>query len=61
MSMASIQGGDRRVVTQADIPNICSALELKPYQVVGVNWLLLIYENKVSGVLADEMGLEKTV
>ncbi|KAI9910407.1 hypothetical protein PsorP6_010598 [Peronosclerospora sorghi] len=61
MSLASIQGGYRRVVTQADILNICSTLELKPYQVVGVNWLLLLYENKVSGVLADEMGLGKMV
>ncbi|KAI9912461.1 hypothetical protein PsorP6_005411 [Peronosclerospora sorghi] len=49
-------GGDRRVVTQADIPNTCSTLELKSYQVVGVNWLLLLYENKVSGVLADDIG-----
>uniref|UniRef100_M4C517 ATP-dependent helicase n=1 Tax=Hyaloperonospora arabidopsidis (strain Emoy2) TaxID=559515 RepID=M4C517_HYAAE len=61
MSLASIDGGDRRVVTQADIPDICETLELKPYQVVGVNWLLLLHENKVSGVLADEMGLGKTV
>ncbi|KAI9906002.1 hypothetical protein PsorP6_014317 [Peronosclerospora sorghi] len=61
MLLASIQGGERRVVTQADIPNICSTLELKPYNVVCVNWLLLLYENKVSGVLADEMGLGKTV
>ncbi|OWZ19592.1 ATP-dependent helicase [Phytophthora megakarya] len=61
MSLTSINGGDRRVVTQADIPNICKTLELKPYQVVGVNWLLLLHENKVSGVLADEMGLGKTV
>ncbi|KAL4158393.1 hypothetical protein PRNP1_004169 [Phytophthora ramorum] len=61
MSLASIDGGDKRVVTQADIPNICETLELKPYQVVGVNWLLLLHENNVSGVLADEMGLGKTV
>ncbi|KAG1709114.1 hypothetical protein DVH05_022746 [Phytophthora capsici] len=61
MSLASINGGDRRVVTQTDIPDICETLELKPYQVVGVNWLLLLHENKVSGVLADEMGLGKTV
>ncbi|GMF13354.1 unnamed protein product [Phytophthora lilii] len=61
MTIASIDGGDRRVVTQADIPDICETLELKPYQVVGVNWLLLLHENKVSGVLADEMGLGKTV
>ncbi|CAH0492342.1 unnamed protein product [Peronospora farinosa] len=61
MSLATINGGDRRVITQADIPDICETLELKPYQVVGVNWLLLLHENKVSGVLADEMGLGKTV
>jgi SWI/SNF-related matrix-associated actin-dependent regulator 1 of chromatin subfamily A len=61
MSLSSIDGGDRRVVTQADIPDICETLELKPYQVVGVNWLLLLHDNKVSGVLADEMGLGKTV
>lgn len=50
-----------RVVTQEDIPDLCPTLELKPYQVVGVNWLLLLNENNVSGVLADEMGLGKTV
>ncbi|RLN90591.1 hypothetical protein BBJ28_00007967 [Nothophytophthora sp. Chile5] len=62
MSLAAIESSaDRRVVTQDDIPGICETLELKPYQVVGVNWLLLLYENKVSGVLADEMGLGKTV
>lgn len=62
----SIENGEtmasgRRVVTQDDIPNICETLVLKPYQVVGINWLLLLCENSVSGVLADEMGLGKTV
>jgi SWI/SNF-related matrix-associated actin-dependent regulator of chromatin subfamily A containing DEAD/H box 1 len=50
-----------RIVTQADIPDICETLELKPYQTVGLNWLLLLCDNGVSGVLADEMGLGKTV
>lgn len=58
-SVASSNG--RRVVTQEDIPDLCPTLELKPYQVVGVNWLLLLNENNVSSVLADEMGLGKTV
>lgn len=58
---ASTAESDRRVVTQRDIPKLCETLELKPYQVVGVNWLLLLCENAVSGVLADEMGLGKTV
>ena len=41
--------------------NICPGLVLKAYQVVGVNWLKLLYENKINGVLADDMGLGKTV
>lgn len=60
-TLATIVSEDRRVVTEDNIPDICETLTLKPYQVVGVNWLLLLYENKVSGVLADEMGLGKTV
>jgi SNF2 family DNA or RNA helicase len=32
---------------------------LKPYQTVGVNWLLLLNQQNVSGVLADDMGLGK--
>ena len=41
--------------------NVCPGLVLKAYQVVGVNWLKLLYENKINGVLADDMGLGKTV
>ncbi|RKF57560.1 ATP-dependent helicase fft2 [Erysiphe neolycopersici] len=33
---------------------------LKDYQVVGMNWLALMYRNGLSGILADEMGLGKT-
>ena len=33
---------------------------LKDYQVVGVNWLALLFENKLSCILADDMGLGKT-
>lgn len=40
---------------------ICPGLVLKAYQLVGVNWLKLLYENKINGVLADDMGLGKTV
>ena len=34
---------------------------LKPYQVLGVNWMLLLRSHGFSGLLADEMGLGKTV
>jgi hypothetical protein len=38
-----------------------TARYLKPYQLVGINFLLLLYRSKVSGaILADEMGLGKT-
>lgn len=36
------------------------SLKLKPYQMIGLNWLLLMYQQKVDGILADEMGLGKT-
>ncbi|EGV60107.1 DNA-dependent ATPase fun30 [Yamadazyma tenuis] len=34
--------------------------ELKNYQLVGINWLNLLYTNHLSCILADEMGLGKT-
>jgi SWI/SNF-related matrix-associated actin-dependent regulator 1 of chromatin subfamily A len=37
-----------------------SECELKDYQVVGLNWLALMYRYKLSAILADEMGLGKT-
>ncbi|KER22182.1 hypothetical protein T265_09655 [Opisthorchis viverrini] len=36
-------------------------LELKPYQLVGLNWLRLLHHEQVNGILADEMGLGKTI
>ncbi|KAM7017814.1 SWI/SNF-related matrix-associated actin-dependent regulator of chromatin subfamily A containing DEAD/H box 1A [Tautogolabrus adspersus] len=38
-----------------------SQLKLKPYQLIGLNWLLLLHEHNLSGILADEMGLGKTI
>uniref|UniRef100_A0A183T3F0 SWI/SNF-related matrix-associated actin-dependent regulator of chromatin subfamily A containing DEAD/H box 1 n=1 Tax=Schistocephalus solidus TaxID=70667 RepID=A0A183T3F0_SCHSO len=35
--------------------------QLKPYQLVGLNWLRILHEEHVNGILADEMGLGKTV
>ena len=30
---------------------------LKSYQLLGLEWLVSLYNNKLNGVLADEMGL----
>uniref|UniRef100_A0A5S6QSC2 SWI/SNF-related matrix-associated actin-dependent regulator of chromatin subfamily A containing DEAD/H box 1 homolog n=1 Tax=Trichuris muris TaxID=70415 RepID=A0A5S6QSC2_TRIMR len=40
---------------------LSDSLALKPYQLVGLNWLILLREHGVNAVLADEMGLGKTV
>lgn len=36
---------------------VSSNIKLKGYQVLGINWLLLLYRKEVSGILADEVGL----
>ncbi|XP_042909421.1 SWI/SNF-related matrix-associated actin-dependent regulator of chromatin subfamily A containing DEAD/H box 1 homolog isoform X2 [Parasteatoda tepidariorum] len=36
-------------------------MHLAPYQMLGLNWLLLLHNQEVNGILADEMGLGKTV
>lgn len=37
-----------------------SDVTLKDYQLVGLNWLRLLWSKGISGILADEMGLGKT-
>ncbi|XP_071502572.1 uncharacterized protein, partial [Diadema antillarum] len=37
------------------------SMTLKPYQLVGLNWLKLMHAQAVNGILADEMGLGKTI
>ncbi|KAL2423074.1 ATP-dependent helicase fft2 [Exophiala dermatitidis] len=42
-------------------PSIMSEdIRMKDYQVVGVNWLNLLYQKNLSCILADDMGLGKT-
>ncbi|ELU04658.1 hypothetical protein CAPTEDRAFT_222942 [Capitella teleta] len=36
-------------------------MKLTPYQMVGLNWLSLMYKRKLDGILGDEMGLGKTI
>uniref|UniRef100_A0A146Z2W6 DNA helicase n=1 Tax=Fundulus heteroclitus TaxID=8078 RepID=A0A146Z2W6_FUNHE len=38
-----------------------SQLHLKPYQLIGLKWLMLLNAHHLSGILADEMGLGKTI
>jgi len=36
-------------------------LELKPYQLTGLNWLLCLHHANYNCILADDMGLGKTI
>ncbi|EMC94938.1 hypothetical protein BAUCODRAFT_72498 [Baudoinia panamericana UAMH 10762] len=40
--------------------NMSIDLQLKDYQVVGLNWLNLLWQKRISCILADDMGLGKT-
>jgi SNF2 family DNA or RNA helicase len=45
------------IFNKADLGSI----QLRPYQLEGVSWLLYQYQNGYGGLLADDMGLGKTV
>lgn len=47
-----------RLISQPSI--MADDLVMKDYQIVGINWLRLLYENELSCILADDMGLGKT-
>ncbi|XP_020247246.1 ATP-dependent helicase BRM-like [Asparagus officinalis] len=49
---------NERVLRQ---PSMLRAGTLREYQLVGLQWMLSLYNNKLNGILADEMGLGKTV
>lgn len=34
---------------------------LREYQLVGLDWLVTLYDKNLNGILADEMGLGKTI
>jgi SNF2 family DNA or RNA helicase len=55
---SSSSNGEWQPVDERVIEGQCKGLRaIKPYQCVGVNWLLLLHHQRVSGVLADDMGL----
>lgn len=40
---------------------IPSEVRLAPYQLIGLNWLILMHNRNINAILADEMGLGKTI
>ena len=41
--------------------NYAFRFDLKGYQIAGLNWLALLHEKNLNGILADQMGLGKTI
>ncbi|KAF7809564.1 protein CHROMATIN REMODELING 19 [Senna tora] len=65
---SEVESSSVRIVNQDDIDVACGSEDsdfqpvLKRYQLVGVNFLLLLHRKGIGGaILADEMGLGKTV
>ncbi|EGD99397.1 SNF2 family helicase/ATPase [Trichophyton tonsurans CBS 112818] len=48
----------RKFISQPSI--MSDTITMKDYQIVGINWLKLIYDQGLSCILADDMGLGKT-
>lgn len=50
---AQVRAGSRPIFVQP--PNLADGCYLKDYQLEGVRWLASLFENGVSGILADEV------
>eukprot|EP00842_Homolaphlyctis_polyrhiza_P000073 jgi/Hompol1/1066/HPOL_005504-RA len=46
---------------QSRQPLLVSGGEMREYQLVGMEWLISLYDNGLNGILADEMGLGKSL
>ncbi|CAI5758178.1 unnamed protein product [Candida verbasci] len=52
---------DQQHTVFTESPSYVKEGKLREYQIQGLNWLISLYENRLSGILADEMGLGKTL
>ncbi|ODV79301.1 uncharacterized protein CANTADRAFT_51298 [Suhomyces tanzawaensis NRRL Y-17324] len=52
---------DHQPTVLTESPSYVQEGVLREYQIQGLNWLISLYENRLSGILADEMGLGKTL
>jgi SWI/SNF-related matrix-associated actin-dependent regulator 1 of chromatin subfamily A len=53
-SRASFNAGKNQFLSQPSL--LSDSVTLKDYQLLGVNWLHLLYNRRLSCILADEMG-----
>lgn len=58
---STITEEERADKEQAELVPLLTGGKLKPYQLKGVKWLISLWQNGLNGILADQMGLGKTI
>jgi hypothetical protein len=54
-------GKSEEMIRSPRQPKLVTGCILRDYQIVGMEWLISLYENGLNGILADEMVLESNV
>ncbi|XP_042402829.1 ATP-dependent DNA helicase DDM1-like [Zingiber officinale] len=57
----SLTDEQRAEKEQAELVPLVTGGKLKHYQIKGVKWLISLWQNGLNGILADQMGLGKTI
>lgn len=52
---------DRVMKEQSELVPLLTGGQIKSYQLKGVKWLISLWQNGLNGILADQMGLGKTI
>ncbi|KAL8531919.1 hypothetical protein ACS0TY_008503 [Phlomoides rotata] len=52
---------ERAEIEQAELVPLLTGGKLKTYQLKGVKWMISLWQNGLNGILADQMGLGKTI
>ncbi|KAG9316574.1 hypothetical protein JVU11DRAFT_2627 [Chiua virens] len=60
LSMKTVKSASKEYLAKQPT-TLTQGVTLKDYQLLGVNWLYLLYRREYSCILADEMGLGKTI
>ncbi|KAL8211139.1 hypothetical protein R6Q57_005576 [Mikania cordata] len=58
---ANLSTEERALKEQGELVPLLTGGKLKSYQIKGVKWLISLWQNGLNGILADQMGLGKTI
>ncbi|CAL9049068.1 unnamed protein product [Musa banksii] len=58
---AGLTEEDKAEKEQSELVPLITGGKLKSYQIKGVKWLISLWQNGLNGILADQMGLGKTI